>query len=186
MEASSLLAGHQTQADECPDYSNPHSMPAEVMLPLLAPVLTFCPNISVLDLIWIAGHAGLAARSSMGCSAGLQKVTNLSLIRGPGLPRNTELKPQAEAALTRLKQDVASKAAAARAAEQKTSATQALHKSAAGQLDSAQQELAKLQQEIAQGMRTVYNQVGITGMRQLISSDFIKFLQSCLHGLLSG
>ena len=102
------------------------------------------------------------------------------MILGPGLPRNTELKPLAEASLARLKQDVASKAAATRAAEQKTSATQALHKSAAGQLDGAQQELAKLQQEINQGMRTVYNQVGVTGMRQFILSDFISFLQTCL------
>jgi len=93
---------------------------------------------------------------------GCKRFSNLSFNCGPGLPRNTELKPQAEAALARLKQDVASKAAAARAAEQKTSATQALHKSAAGQLESAQQELAKLQQEINQGMRTVYNQVGNT------------------------
>ncbi len=135
----------------------------------------------VLNIYLIAGRAGLAARSSsMGCSAGLQKATNLGMILGPGLPRNTELKPLAEASLARLKQDVASKAAATRAAEQKTSATQALHKSAAGQLDGAQQELAKLQQEINQGMRTVYNQVGVTGMRQFISSDFISFLQTCL------
>ena len=55
---------------------------------------------------------------------------------------------------------MASKAAAARAAEQKTSATQALQKAAAGQLDSMQRELARLQQEINQGMEGVYNQVG--------------------------
>ncbi len=80
-----------------------------------------------------------------------------------GLPPTTELKPQAEAALARLKQDVASKAAAARAAEQKTSATQALLKAAAGQLDIMQRELARLQQEINQGMKGVYNQVGTLG-----------------------
>ena len=76
-----------------------------------------------------------------------------------GLPPSTELKPQAEEALARLKQDVASKAAAARASEQRTSATQALQKAAAGQLDSVQRELARLQQEISQGMKSVYSQV---------------------------
>ena len=54
---------------------------------------------------------------------------------------------------------MASKAAAARSSEQQTSATQALQKAAAGQLDSMQRELARLQQEINQGMKSVYNQV---------------------------
>ncbi len=62
-------------------------------------------------------------------------------------------------ALAGLKQGVASKAAAARVAEQKLSATQALQKAAAGQLDGARQELAKLQQEIGRGMRNAYQQV---------------------------
>lgn len=64
-----------------------------------------------------------------------------------------------ETALAGLKQDVASKASAARAAEQKLSATQALQKAAAGQLDSARQELAKLQEEVGRGMRNAYQQV---------------------------
>ena len=59
---------------------------------------------------------------------------------------------------------MASKAAAARAAEQKTSATQALQKAAAGQLDSLQRELSRLQQEINQGMKSVYNQVDISSI----------------------
>ena len=76
-----------------------------------------------------------------------------------GLPPNSELKLAAEDALARLKQAVASTAAAARAAEQKLSGTQALQKAAAGQLCSAQQELASLQEQIAQRMHGIYQLV---------------------------
>ena len=61
--------------------------------------------------------------------------------------------------MARLKQAVASSAAAARAAEQKLSGTQALQKAAAGQLGSAQQELASLQEQIAQRMHGIYQLV---------------------------
>lgn len=53
---------------------------------------------------------------------------------------------------------MASKAAAARAAEQKLSGTQALRRSAAGQLGSAQQELTRLQEQIGRDMRVIYDQ----------------------------
>lgn len=101
-----------------------------------------------------------------------------------GLPPNSELKPEADEALTRLKQDVASKAAAARAAEQRTSATQALQKAAAGQLDTVQQELARLQQEISQGMR-VYTQVGfftIQSTSLLVQACWIALRGSMMLG----
>ena len=79
-----------------------------------------------------------------------------------GLPPNAELKLAAEDALARLRQAVASTAAAAWAAEQKLSGTQALQKAAAGQLGSAQQELASLQAQIAQCMHGIYQLVRYT------------------------
>ena len=101
-------------------------------------------------------------------------VLQAKVFNGAGLPDNTQLKPKAETALAGLKQDVASKAAAARAAEQKRSATQALQKAAAAQLDSARQELAKLQEEVGRGMRNAYQQVVALFQRTM--------LPACLGG----
>ena len=108
-----------------------------------------------------AGHAAPLASTEHAKAYAPKFRSQVSLHTHAGLPPNTELKPQAEAALARLKQDVASKAAAARASEQRTSATQALHKAAVGQLDSMQRELTGLQEDISQGMKSIYNQVGL-------------------------